>query len=305
MSVGAPVVEHVRLGGDDVEVVVLPAVGARLHRLRVNGLDLLHTPDELEAHRRDPFFWGAYNMAPWCNRLDASPIEFRGRLIDLPSNFRDGTAIHGQVYDTPWLPHEDGSFTVRGGGGGWPWAYEATLGIEIDASTLRLAQSLTNVSDEQMPGGIGIHPWFRGPVEIAIRAALAYPSNIDSPARPVPVEGDLDLRRRRPMAPDLDATWAEVGEPAVELLWPQTGLRAGLSARATLADRAVGVHIVAASPGDVGAVAVEPQTHAPQGLRRLLAGEPGALAVLAPGETLRLITELSFEREAATRGSGP
>jgi hypothetical protein len=54
--------------------------------------------------------------------------------------------------------------------------------------------------------------------------------------------------------------------------------------------------IVAASPGEIDAVAVEPETHAPQGLRRLLRGEPDALTMLAPGERLELVMELAFKR---------
>jgi galactose mutarotase-like enzyme len=46
------------------------------------------------------------------------------------------------------------------------------------------------------------------------------------------------------------------------------------------------------------AVAVEPQTHAPNGLRRLLRGEAAGLAWLAPGATLPLEVELDFSRDA-------
>mgnify|MGYP001794549893 CR=1 FL=1 len=40
--------------------------------------------------------------------------------------------------------------------------------------------------------------------------------------------------------------------------------------------------------------ALEPETHAPQGLRRLLNGEPGGLAVVVPGETLTLVSLLTL-----------
>jgi galactose mutarotase-like enzyme len=53
---------------------------------------------------------------------------------------------------------------------------------------------------------------------------------------------------------------------------------------------------VAASPADVAAIAVEPQTHALPGLRRLLVHEPGAPTLLAPGEVLAVDYELRFRR---------
>jgi galactose mutarotase-like enzyme len=57
--------------------------------------------------------------------------------------------------------------------------------------------------------------------------------------------------------------------------------------------------IVAASLAGTDAVAVEPQTHAPDAIRRLVNGEPGGLALIPPGETLELVVGLAFERTRA------
>ena len=43
-----------------LEAIVLPEAGARLHRLRAFGHDLLRTPHEPAIHQADPFFWGAF-----------------------------------------------------------------------------------------------------------------------------------------------------------------------------------------------------------------------------------------------------
>jgi galactose mutarotase-like enzyme len=59
--------------------------------------------------------------------------------------------------------------------------------------------------------------------------------------------------------------------------------------------------IVAAALPGTDAVAVEPQTHAPDGIRRLLAGEPGGLALIAPDDTLELVVGLAFEPTAEER----
>jgi hypothetical protein len=55
-------------------------------------------------------------------------------------------------------------------------------------------------------------------------------------------------------------------------------------------------YVVAASPGALDAIAIEPETHAPQGLRRLLSGEPGGLMLLDPGRRLDLGVELAVSR---------
>jgi aldose 1-epimerase len=274
-----------------IEVELLPDVGARLHRLRVFGHDLLRTPDDPSAHLRDPFGWGAYPMAPWCNRIAAAPTVVDGKLVALAANFEDGSAIHGQVYAVPWQLRPDGTLWAQGGGDGWPWRYESTLRITIIDAALRIEQSLANLAATPMPAGLGLHPWFRRPLEVRIDAARVLPSNTDPSARVVPVSGLLDLRAMGRMPDDLDAAWLGTGDPSVELRWPALEVVASLRARSD-----AGLCIVAASPRALDAVAIEPQTHLPQGLRRYLHGEPAGLLALAPQATMRLTTELAFRR---------
>jgi aldose 1-epimerase len=282
--------DEVSIVDGPIEIVVLPEVGARIHRLRAFGHDLLRTPADPAEHLRDPFFWGAYPMAPWCNRIDARPTTVGDRTVDLAANFPDGTAIHGQVYDRPWASTDRASFMTRGGGDGWPWAYEARLLVAVAGGTIRVDLAITNLADDPMPAGIGIHPWFRRPLEVAIHAERVHASMATLAPEPETVAGPYDLRSLGPIADDLDATWTDVADPAVVLHWPHRGIRA------TMRVVAPTICVVAASPSHIDAIAVEPQTHAPRGLRRLLAGEPDGLALLSPGQTLGLTMELAIER---------
>jgi aldose 1-epimerase len=283
--------QALRLAAGAVEAVLLPEAGGRLHRLRAFGHDLLRTPDDPGAHTQDPFFWGAYVMAPWCNRIETAPTPVGGRVVEMPPNFADGTAIHGQVYSRPWTVDADG-VTCRcvAGGDGWPWRYEVSLLPRLDDAQLGLDLRLVNRSDEPMPAGLGLHPWWRRPVEVAFRAGSVYPSNADSPVRPIPAVDDWDLSRLALPPVGLDATWTDLAVPAVELAWPDLGVAATLSLSAS-AD-----HVVVATPTDPDATALEMQSHAPDGLRRVLAGEPGALRWLPPGAELRLELNLAVRR---------
>ncbi len=64
---------ELRVADGPLEAVLLPEAGARLHRLRAFGHDLLRTPSDPVDHLRDPIVWGGYLMAPWCNRLAREP----------------------------------------------------------------------------------------------------------------------------------------------------------------------------------------------------------------------------------------
>ena len=286
--------ELLRVAAGSIELEVLPAVGARLHRLRVWGHDLLRTPHDLRPHRDDPWFYGSYPMAPWCNRVAAGPGTAAGRPIDLPATFPDGTAIHGQVSRRAWeivaADAAGGTFRVDAGGDGWPWRYAVEQRIAAAGEILELALRLTNHSDEPMPGGVGFHPWFRRPLEVSIAAAAVHRSNLATEARPVPVAGAFDRRRLEVMPDGLDATWTELADPPVVLHWPDAGIRATMDVAAPTR------FVTAASLSGTDAVAVEPQTHAPDGLGRLARGEPGGLALLPPGGSLELVVRLAFQR---------
>lgn len=290
---------ELRLVDGPLEVVVLPELGARLHRLRAFGQDVLRTPADPATHAGDPFFWGSYVMAPWANRIDAGAVAVGSREVALGSNFPDGSAIHGQVYLRPWDVLEDGGLRIRAGGDGWPWVYEVTQQIELSDGAVRIELALTNLADDPMPAGIGIHPWFRRSLLLAIRAEAVFPSNTTSRPRPEPVHGSFDLREVGVMADDLDATWSDLADPPVELQWPDRQVRAVLRTTGSP------TYVVAASPASIDAIAVEAQTHAPQGLRRMLNGEPGGLHQLEPGGTLRLAVELAFDRLGPASGDDP
>ena len=279
-----------RFTDGDLEIEVIPELGARIHRIRASGQDVMRTPADPETHRGDPFFWGGYVMAPWCNRVEPGPTEVGGRLVALGPNFRDGTAIHGQVYSAPWTAEDDGRYTIHAGGDGWPWPYEASVRYAVSGSTVEMELRVTNLADESMPAGIGIHPWFMRPLEIAIHADSVFTSNLASSREPMPVSGAYDLRQLGTMADDLDGTWADLADPAAVLRWPDTGLTMTMRAGPTASV------IVAASPHDIDAVAVEPETHAPQALRRLRSAEPFAPAWLDPGTSLVLEASLGFTR---------
>jgi aldose 1-epimerase len=270
-------------GSGDVEVIVLPDLGARLHRLSYRGVDLLRTPADIEEHRRDPFFYGAYVMAPWCNRLAPGLLAIAGRTIDLATNFSDGSAIHGEVYLARWQVDQDELF-IEAGDAGWPWRYRTSLQVTVEGTTIRIAQSLSNLDNGPMPGGIGLHPWWAGQPEVAIHAERVFSPNVASPAAPIPVEGELDRRSLAPMAVGVDAAWPLDGSPAATLYWPNTGIRA------TIEVEPADSYVVAANPGNRNAIALEPETHAPMGLRRWLNGEPGAMTLIEPGASLSLVT---------------
>lgn len=286
---------EVILQGDELEVVILPDAGGRIHRVRAFGEDLLRTPHDPAIHAADPIFWGAFVMAPWCNRAAPGPMHLAGREVALPANFPDGTAIHGLVSSAAWQREGDALAYRHAASLAWPWAFEVRQAPRLaGGACLEVEYRLVNLEpDAPMPAGIGLHPWFRRPVAIRLPAELAYAPNAGSPPHPAPVDGALDLRTLGPAADGLDATWTALTEPRVELAWPESGLAATLELETDPGSPLVAV----ATPAHLDAIAVEPQTHGPDPLRRLASGQPHPPALLPPGGSLRLTIRLTVERE--------
>jgi aldose 1-epimerase len=282
-----------RLRSAEIEAVILPGLGARLHSLKAFGSNVLRTPARPQHHREDPFYWGAYHMAPWCNRLRiADGARVGNRAVELEPNFPDGSALHGQLFAAPWAIDADGAFSIRSGShNGWPWAYTVTLRVSVLGPQLRLDYALRNTSDDPMPAGIGLHPWFRSPARVTIPSTKGFPVNACTAAQPQPMTGALDLGSGAELPPNTDATWCELTSSTVEVAWP--GERIGMAMRAEADD----VVIVGARPAGLNTVAVEAQSHAPDGLRRLLRGEPHAMRLLAADETLRFTITLTFHQQ--------
>jgi galactose mutarotase-like enzyme len=141
-----------------------------------------------------------------------------------------------------------------------------------------------------MPSGLG-QTLVSATLELRIDADSVVRSNLDPDAVVTAASGRWDLRAMQAVPGDLDATWLAPDDPAVELRWPELGVIGSMRMQSTAES-----WIAVASPATLDAVAVEPQTHAPQGLRRFLRGEPGAMHATEPGGVLGLTTELTFER---------
>jgi aldose 1-epimerase len=282
----------VTMRSESLEVEVLPEVGARIHRLRAFGYDLIRTPPDLAKYSFEPFYWGAFPLIPWSNRIPKGQLVFRGQTYYVGEN-TESSAIHGEAYGRPWRAESPGVFGFAGGHFGFPWPYRAEQRYELSDATLALNVSVSNHSAVQIPAGLGIHPWWdaSSPLLVSIPATLTYPLVDEIPSGdPQPVEGELDLRALQAPAWGLDNLWTGLTGRSITLEWPDRRIRVdfGFSAEST--------HVVLASRQDFQAVAIEPVTHATNGFNLLEQSRPGAIGVLAPGESLEVAYTISVSQ---------
>lgn len=235
------------------------------------------------------FEWGSFFMAPWCNREVAGPRTVLEKQIDLQINCDDGTAIHGLVHSNLWKKTSHG-FKVDLNCKNFPWPFSVESKITVTESTFRLNLSLTNKSIESMPAGIGWHPWFNAAdgdmqIEVFAKSEYEFNSRYEASSAAKPVESPTG--RHQPQWGS-HRLFTDLTTQNVSLFWPKQKLQANLAFSDELD------HLLIYAKQNSRSIAIEPQSHAPNGFDRLNHSEPGAVKVLSPGESLDVWYELSI-----------
>lgn len=201
---------QVRLAAHDQELVAVE-VGGGIRSYRAGGRDVL---DGYAEHEMCDGGRGQL-LAPWPNRLAGGAFAWRGQRHQTAiTEVGADNAIHGLVRWANWTvpdatpqpwgpqtPPDSTSLTLRlHPQPGWPWALDLRVTYRLAAGTgLEVRTTVTNLSGEEVPLGLGWHPYLLGPVDacrLTLPAATAY--RTDERGRPqgrFPVEGtELDYR---------------------------------------------------------------------------------------------------------------
>lgn len=282
--------------GEQIDLVagttraVVTGVGAGLRALAVDGQPRV---EGFDADAAPPMGAGGV-LVPWPNRIAGAAFTWRGRehRLEVTEPAR-GHAIHGLLRHRPWAVVDRAEETVVLAAdveesSGWPGPLHVETTYSVGPDGLTVAHALTNTGTEEVPAGVGTHPYLRaGDTDpAACTLTLAADRVVDTDALLVPTGV-------RPVTPAEDLRGGRrVGELALDTCFGAAagpdGLLGVLTApdgRATAlwADPAVR-WVQVFTPDDLDgrgrAVAVEPMTCPPD------AAHSGIdLHVLAPGET--------------------
>ncbi|KJH88489.1 hypothetical protein UG46_00355 [Pseudomonas fluorescens] len=145
---------------------VLPDWGGRIAHLTADGLDILLP---ITTNQFDPLDWpraGAYPLMPYSNRIRNAHLQFAGNEHQLPAHpAAIPHTLHGVTHTQPWqvVTAEKDLLVITCDyqGEHWPWAFRAEQHFVLEGNRLRIALVLTNLGDTPMPGGLGLHPYFK------------------------------------------------------------------------------------------------------------------------------------------------
>jgi aldose 1-epimerase len=273
---------------------VVTTVGAGLRAFEVGGVPYVETYDD-----EPPMGAGAV-LVPWPNRVAGATWSQNGEkhTLEVTEAVR-GNAIHGLVRRAPWsvVSHEDSVVTLEvavDGAPGWPFPFTTTISYALSDGGLTVTHTVANRGDEEMPFGVGTHPYPRpGDTDVddcvlTLAASTVLPVDLDtlnpngSPIEVVDTEYDF-AKGRQLRDIELDTAFGGC-EPGPDGLVRHSLTDSGGAGVEVWAEPVFGwvqVFTTGEYPGKGGrAVAIEPMTCPPDALNSGV-----DLLRLAPGET--------------------
>ena len=294
-------------------------------RVRNQPIEVLAAPDSMATLRERSTRFGSAILFPFPGRIKGGRFTFQGRDIQLPTDGRDGNAIHGVLRNRPWriastTADADGASVVceidtvsaNVPESEWPFPFTMRLTISLRGGVLRTDIETTNTGSTPMPMGLGFHPYFPTPLgpkgkpeECWIRVEATEEWEQSQATLPTgkvtPLADDDGNRVGVPLARvPFHATTPDGSIRNILFRRPTSGpsdgpggvvaeLRDGVNGvLMTLAASAGFGHLVVFVPANQPMISYEPHTCVPNAFN--LANEsdlPTGMIALAPGETWR------------------
>lgn len=153
-----------------LRAVLRPQRGGHISALQFNHpdrgrVDLFVTENEPpEFHQGVPLF-GCFQMVPFANRIVDGVLKDGDQGHVFPINWPDeAVAIHGTGWSEEWavvaVSDESVTLDCQWSSDQGPYYYEAELSASLQGNVIDLGLKLTNRGAQQLPMGLGIHPWF-------------------------------------------------------------------------------------------------------------------------------------------------
>ena len=192
----------VSLASGPLAVELVPSVGGAISRFEYIDGDrrtpvLRPAPNPLQNIRQASCF----PLIPFANRIRGGCFHFRGREVHLAPRFPgEPLPIHGQGCLASWRVEsasgDNAVLVFNHEPDEWPWAYESKQYFALDEGCLNMRLTCRNLSSEQMPCGLGLHPSFNCGGGTRIQTLAGEVLAVDESCLPVerlPATGRYDI----------------------------------------------------------------------------------------------------------------
>jgi aldose 1-epimerase len=284
----------IHLGAGAAHVDIAPGIGGALagYWSERDGerLDWLRPMTAAALAAGDVLAASSFPLVPFSNRIRQGRFSFGGRMVELPRNFDDHPhAIHGHGWQSAWTVDAVGfaqaSLSFRHDADTWPWDYSARQHFSLTPEGLIVVLELTNESADEMPAGLGFHPYFPRNPDTSIVAKVEQVWRTDEEVMPrsleTPGEFENPALGIRADAVVLDNCFTGWNRHA-QIVWPDRHAILMLTASSALD------YVVVFTPPGADFLCVEPVSHATDAFNLAANGGDAAMMVLSPGQTRKV-----------------
>lgn len=271
-----------------------PSMGASVHRLEGRISSAWRPICEGEDAPQTALQSALFVMAPFANRARENRLVAGDKCWPVTPNTDEPLALHGSLWAKAWERGETSATHATLSAqhtGDTPYPFAARLDVRLDESAARFTLTLTNTGSDEVPVGMGFHPYFpRLPdTEIRFAARDCWSEGEDYlPLEKRRPDDTTDYTHWRPLVPGWQNTCYGGWNGVAEIDQPSLGYRLTLRAEGGL------THLMTYWEDGLGRFALEPQSH----LSGLTAARAGGLHVLGPASSLSQSMQLTLIPDA-------
>ncbi|HEY4062556.1 MAG TPA: aldose 1-epimerase [Puia sp.] len=159
-------------------ISLLPKQGASLHAFRIRQADgtlfnvIDNYKDATELEKEMSLSYKSAKLSPFPCRIPDGKYRWDGKEYQFRKLFKDGTAIHGLLFNKPFaVTGETGGdssgelsmeYLYQKDDEGYPWSYSCQVRYSLHRDNLlEIATTITNLDTAVIPMADGWHPYFR------------------------------------------------------------------------------------------------------------------------------------------------
>ncbi len=229
---------------------------------------------------------GTFPLLPFASRIRNGAFQYLGKTVRLAANnLPEVHAIHGHGWQGVWSVHRQTETSVVlefvYEGGDWPWSYMACQTVQLQEMVLEISLQITNCSQEPMPVGFGLHPYFPLTQECRVDLQVSHEWLLDDELmsdRRVSC-ADRFTNGVKPARVRLDNVY-DGWDGMARITWPENGHCLAIAADSVFA------RLVAYSPGETY-FCMEPVSNVPDAFNIMARGEAHhGVSIIESGEQL-------------------
>jgi len=280
------------------KVEIAPSLGGAIlaYDSKINGrfLPILRHTNKTKTVGQSSCF----PLVPYSNRIREGQFIAQEKKITLPlNNLPEKHSIHGHGWQLPWdiIHQTDSSLTLQYHyrAAEWPYSYSAKQVFTLKDNALNMTLSVINTSNNQMPAGLGLHPYFSLTNRTFIQCSVDKMWAIDDECMPTTlVSAPENIKNSKGLSiagSDLDNVFTGFTGKAT-ISWPEWQVKANVTTSSNCK------FMVVYSPEGEDYFCLEPVTHCTDAINMANKGlNNTGIHYLNPQETMTVSMQISVE----------